>query len=150
MRTLAKIAVLSLLLGASSLACAKGIFQAEGTVSEVRRSGDTLSFRFTGDISFGFATAPDSSPKRRWRDAHWRGVTVTVQLADWTLRYKPDKKTNASDAGKIYEELAEAAKRGSPIGFSIDNPGLTFSNRGQLTRVAGTYFYGAPTVAANR
>src|SRR5258708_29402235 len=84
---------------------AKGIFQAQGRISEVERAGDTLTFRFTGRISFGYATAPDSDPKRRWRDMGWDKADVRVRIGEWTRGYKDPDRDDPPDLDAIQASL---------------------------------------------
>lgn len=123
---------------------AKGIFQAQGRISEVGRAGDTLTFRFTGWISFGYATAPDSDPKRRWRDMGWDKADVRVRIGEWTRRYRDTERDDRPDVDAVQASLVATARSPAKASFSVDNPGLTFSNRGQLVGVTGTYIYAGP------
>jgi hypothetical protein len=139
-----KTALLAILLAACCAAQAKGIFQAQGKIADVRQSNDSITFRFTGWISFGYATAPDDSPKRRWKDMGWDNADVTVQIGNWTQRVKPTEKATQSDAAQILPTLSELAASGRRMQFSIDNPTLSFSSGGQLVGVSGTYIYANP------
>lgn len=142
--TFGKLALCATLLAVSCAADAKSIFQAQGKIAEVRQKGDSITFRFTGWITFGYATAPDDNPKRRWKDLGWDYVDVTVQVGNWTQRTKPSEKATQSDAAQILRALSELASAGSQVQFSIDNPTLSFSNRGDLVSVSGTYVYAKP------
>ena len=128
----------------SHAAGAKGIFQAQGKIADVRQTDGSITFRFTGSISFGYATAPDDNPKRRWKDLHWDYVDLTVQVGNWTQRSKPSERAAQSDAAQILPALSELASAGRQMQFSIDNPTLSFSNRGELIGVSGTYVYANP------
>ncbi len=136
-------AFLVLALAACFGAHAKGIFQAQGRISEVERAGDTLTFRFTGWISFGYASAPDSDPKRRWRDMGWDKADVRVRIGEggWTRRYKDTERDDRPDVDAVQPSLVATARSPEKATFSVDNPGLTFSNRGELVGVTGTYIY---------
>ena len=135
------LAILVLLLATWSDAQAKGIFQAQGKVIEVREDQGAVAFRFVGWISFGYATAPDSHPKRRWKDMGWDAADGWGRIGDWTEPSKPGEKAGRPDPQAAYVTLSGFAKAGQRIQFSIDNPGLFFSNRGQLMRVSGTQVY---------
>lgn len=139
-----KFVFLVIVLAACSAAHAKGIFQAEGKIAELQRDKDAITFRFVGWISFGYATAPDDHPKRRWKDISWDAADIAVRVGDWTQRYKPAEKADRPDAEQIHATLSELVKSGRPIGFSLDNPSLSFSNKGQLVRASGTYIYAGP------
>ena len=141
---LRRLAFSAILLAACCAAQAKGIFQAQGKIADVRQSNDSITFRFTGWISFGYATAPDDSPKRIWKNMRWDKADVTVQVGNWTQRYEPTEKATQSDAAQVLPTLSELAGSGRQMSFSIDNPTLSFSNRGQLVGVSGTYIYAGP------
>lgn len=128
-------------LAAWSAAQAKGIFQAEGKITELQKNGNVITFRFVGQISFGYATAPETHPKRKWRNIGWDAADISVRIGDWTKRYKPSEKDAHPDAEQIYKNLSELAKADRLIQFSLDNPTFSFSNNGQLLRVSGTYIY---------
>ena len=137
----ARLVFVVLVAATACVAQAKGIFQAQGRISEPQRSGDSITFRYVGWISSGYATAPDSDPKRRWRDIGWDKVDVPVTISEWTVRNEPGRKDERPDVDAIYSQLREMAAHGHRIMFSVDNPGLFFSNRGQLVRVSGTRVY---------
>lgn len=120
---------------------AKGIFQAQGRVTHVERAGDSITFRFAGWITSGYASAPDAHPKRRWRDMRWDAVDVAVTLSQWTRPHEPGQRDERPDLEGLHASLSELAARGRPVAFSVDNPGLHFSNKGQLIRVSGTHLY---------
>ena len=136
----ARVALLAFL-AASCAVEAKGIFQAQGRISQVQREGDTITFRFAGWISSGYASAPDESPKRRWHDMGWDAVDVPVTLSGWTRAHETESRDDHPDVDRIFAELTDFAIRGRRVGFSVDNPGFQFSNKGQLKRVSGTYVY---------
>jgi hypothetical protein len=136
-----RLALLGLLLALAGVAAAKGIFQAQGHVSDVRRDGDTITFRFKGQISAGYASAPDNDPRRRWHDIGWSSVDVPVTLRDWTRRGDPGARDEAPALDAVQEDLARAARTQHRIGFSLDNPAFSLTNRGQLAGVAGTFIY---------
>ena len=142
--TFGTLALCAILLAAACAAEAKGIFQAQGKIADVREKDDSITFRFTGWISFGYATAPEDNPKRRWKDLRWDYADVTVQVGNWTQRTKPFEKATQSDAAQILRALSELASAGRQMQFSIDNPTLSFSNRGELVGVSGTYVYASP------
>src|SRR5258708_35660717 len=89
---------------------AKGIFQAQGRISEVERAGDTLTFRFTGRISFGYATAPDSAPNRRWRALGWDKADARGPIGEWTPRYKDTEAHAPAHADALPATLVTAAR----------------------------------------
>jgi hypothetical protein len=136
---LARLAILVFCAAACAHAEAKGVFQAQGRISEVRKNGDTVTFRFAGWITSGYATAPDSSPKRRWQSLRWEAIEVPVTLSDWTRPLDPERRDARPDVDGVHAKLLELA--GTKVVFSVDNPGLQFSNKGQLMRVSGTYVY---------
>ncbi len=136
-----RFAVLVICLAAGSVANAKGIFQAEGKITELQKNGDVITFRFIGTISFGYATAPDRNPKRKWRDIGWDATDISVKIGDWTRPYKSTERDAHPDAQSIYKTLSDLAKTDRSIQFSLDNPTFTFSNTGQLLKVSGTYIY---------
>jgi hypothetical protein len=136
--------LLSLFLAAPLAADAKGIFQAQGQVSEVRRDGDTIIFRFRGWISAGYASAPDDDRRRRWHDMRWDAVDVPVTLREWTRRNAPNERDPAPALDALQSQIEDAAQQGKRVGFSIDNPAFFLTNRGQLARVAGSYVYIGP------
>lgn len=129
------------LAGICVVAQAKGIFQAQGRVTEVQRSGDGITFRFAGWITAGYATAPEKDPKRRWVDIGWNSVDVPVSLGEWTRRDDSRVKDERPDVDATFAELRRLAASGHKVMFSVDNPGLIFTNRGELARVSGTYIY---------
>jgi hypothetical protein len=133
--------VLALVLATWSGVQAKGIFQAQGKVIEVRKEESAVAFRFVGWISSGYATAPDAHPKRRWKDMRWDSTDVWVRVGDWTEPNNPDQKADRPDPGAAYATLTEFMNAGQRVQFSIDNPGFFFSNKGQLMRVSGTQIY---------
>ena len=65
MMTPKKFAVLAIILAVWSAVHAKGIFQAEGKIAELQMNQGAITFKFAGRISFGYATAPDTHPKRQ-------------------------------------------------------------------------------------
>jgi hypothetical protein len=133
--------VLAAVLTVSSVAYPKGIFQAEGKIAQLERRGEAITFRFVGKISFGYATAPDADPRRRWKDIAWDATDVAVHISDWTQPFKPSVRADRPETERIYATLSELMKTGRAIQFSVDNPSLSFSNVGQLTRVSGTFIY---------
>jgi hypothetical protein len=92
----AKLAILIFCALVGANAHAKGIFQAQGKVTQVERAGDSVTFRFAGWISSGYATAPDSNPKRRWQNMRWDAVDVPVTLGDWTQLHEPERKVSGT------------------------------------------------------
>jgi hypothetical protein len=134
-------AFLCLLLALPAMAQAKGIFQAQGQVAEVRRDGDTLTFRFRGWISAGYASAPDEDSRRRWHDIRWDSVDVPITLRDWTVKHESGKADPSPSIDATREQLDAAARSGRKASFSLDNPAFFLTNRGQLAKVAGTYIY---------
>jgi hypothetical protein len=134
---IARLAILVFCAAACAHAQAKGIFQAQGRITQVQKAGDAITFRFSGWISSGYASAPDSDPKRRWRSLRWDTVDVPVTLGDWTRPHEPERKDERPEVDAIQASLSELAGRDRVV-FSLDNPGLHFSNKGQLTRVSGT------------
>jgi len=133
--------VLAAVLTVSPVAYSKGIFQAEGKIAEIERRGDAITFRLVGKISFGYATAPDGDPKRRWKDIAWDAADVAVHIGDWTQPFKPSERADRPETERIYATLSKLLKTGRAIQFSVDNPSLSFSNVGQLMRVSGTFIY---------
>lgn len=142
---LARLAILIFCAAASVDAQAKGIFQAQGKITQVQKDGNAITFRFSGWISSGYATAPDSDPKRRWRDLGWDSADVAVTLGDWTQPLKSESKDERPDIETLYASLRDLADRDRRVVFSLDNPGLHFSNKGQLKRVSGTFIYARDT-----
>jgi hypothetical protein len=142
-RRCAACAALALLPALPQAAHAKGVFQAEGLIRDIEKGSDAIVFRFVGKLSFGYASAPDTHPRRRWRDIAWEFVDVPVQVSHWTRRNKPGERSDEAEAERAYESLARLAAAGRPVRFSLDNPGLSFSNRGQLVGVSGTQIYPA-------
>ncbi|HEX7559548.1 MAG TPA: hypothetical protein VF386_10120, partial [Usitatibacter sp.] len=117
---------------------AKGIFQGKGKITQVQKAGDVITFRFSGWITSGYASAPDSDPKRRWHSLRWDAVDVSVTLGDWTQLHEPERKDERPEVDAVLASLRDLSERGRPVIFSVDNPGLHFSSKGQLTRVSGT------------
>ena len=107
--TLTRLAILILFSATCTIAHAKGIFQAQGRITELQRSGDTITFRFAGWISSGYATAPDTNPKRRWRDIRWDAVDVPVTIVEWTRPNEPGQRDERPDVDAIYANLRELA-----------------------------------------
>jgi hypothetical protein len=128
-------------LAVSPVAYPKGIFQAEGKIAQLERRGDAIMFRFVGTISFGYATAPDADPRRRWKHIAWEAADVAVYIGEWTQPFKPSKRADHPETERIYATLSELMKTGHGIQFSVDNPSLSFSNVGQLMRVSATFIY---------
>jgi len=145
MMTPKKFAVLAIILAVWSVVHAKGIFQAEGKIAELQMNQGAITFKFAGRISFGYATAPDTHPKRQWRDVDWEGTNITVSVGDWTQAYKPTERADYPDTERRYTTLLGLMKTGHSIQFSLDNPSLSFSNSGQLIRVSGTQIYARET-----
>jgi hypothetical protein len=120
---------------------AKGIFQAEGVISDVQRRDNEVTFRFAGTISFGYATAPNANPTRQWKDVNFVVTDIPVQVSGWTSVRNPGVSAEAAEIDRICSKLAELAKSGRRVRFSLDNPMLSFSNVGELVRASGTYVY---------
>jgi hypothetical protein len=137
----ARLAILVFCAAACLDAQAKGIFQAQGRIAQVQRAGNAITFRFSGWITSGYASAPDSNPKRRWHNMGWDAADVSVTLGDWTRPHEPERADERPDVDALYASLRDLAERGRTVVFSLDNPGLHFTNRGQLTRVSGTQIY---------
>jgi hypothetical protein len=135
--TLALLAVLVV----APAAHAKGIFQAEGAISELQRHGDEVTFRFVGKLSFGYATAPDSDPRRQWKDLSFVATDIAVRVDGWTRARSPAVRADDAEVDQIFAKLAELQKTGRAVRFSLDNPNLSFSNVGQLVRASGTFIY---------
>lgn len=135
------VALLAVVLAVSPAAYAKGIFQAEGRISELQRRGDEITFRFVGKISFGYSTAPNTDPRRQWKDIDFEATDISVQVGDWTQPHKPAERADPPVADRIYAKLSDLTKIGRAVRFSVDNPSLSFSNVGQLVRVSGTFIY---------
>jgi hypothetical protein len=142
---IARLAIVVFCAAACAHAQAKGIFQAQGRITQVQRAGDSITFRFSGWISSGYASAPDSDPKRRWRDMRWDSVDISVTLGDWTRPHEPERRDERPDVDAVHASLDDLAGRDRVVVFSVDNPGLHFSNKGQLTRVSGTHIYARDT-----
>jgi hypothetical protein len=68
---------------------AKGIFYAKGKILQVERTGDSVTFKFAGKISFAFATAPETDPTRKLNPISWDAANVPVRIDDWTEPVKP-------------------------------------------------------------
>ena len=137
----ARLAIIVFCAAAFVPAQAKGIFQAQGRITQVQKAGDSITFRFSGWISSGYASAPDSDPKRRWHDIRWDAVDVPVTRGDWTQLHEPERKDERPNVDVLFASLRGLAERGRLVVFSLDNPGLHFSNTGQLKRVSGTYIH---------
>ena len=141
MNVVARGALILLLLYLPGFAAAKGVFQAQGQVVEAHREGDTITFRFRGWITAGYASAPDDDRRRRWHDIRWDFVDVPITLGDWTRPHEPAKADPSPRLDAIREQLEGPARSGRKVSFSLDNPAFFLTNRGQLARVAGTYIY---------
>jgi hypothetical protein len=135
---LGRLAILIFCAAVCATVHAKGIFQAKGKITQVQKTGDAITFRFSGWITSGYASAPDSDPKRRWHSLRWDTADVAVTLGDWTQLHEPERKDERPDVDALYASLRVLSERGRVVLFSVDNPGLHFSNEGQLTRVSGT------------
>jgi hypothetical protein len=122
-------------------AYAKGIFQAQGFLSEVRVEGQVLTFRYAGSVSFAYATAPAGRPQARMKPIKLEEVDVPVEIHNWSEPYRPDQRAVAPNVAGVQQALANLAEAKRKIGMSIDNPVLAFSNTGQLTRISGSYVY---------
>ncbi|HEX7607524.1 MAG TPA: hypothetical protein VF348_12480, partial [Usitatibacter sp.] len=57
---------------------------------------------------------------------------------DWTQLHEPERKDERPEVDAVLASLRDLSERGRLVIFSVDNPGLHFSNKGQLTRVSGT------------
>ena len=125
----------------SSLAHAKGPFQAAGKVTEIRRQGDLITFRFSGGIDFGFASTRTPEDAREWKDVHIDVTNLLVQVKDWTEPYKPEQRATSDNVARVQQKLTELASPGGKVRLSIDNPSLQFSNTGTLVMVSGTFVY---------
>lgn len=136
-----KIVALAMAVAVAPVAYPKGNFQARGTISNVERHGVEINFRFAGTMSVGYATAPRSDPKRKWSNIALDAADVTVHISDWTQAHHPSEKAAQPETERIFALLTELMKSGSVVQLSVDNPSLSFSNVGELTRVSGTFVY---------
>ena len=128
----------------SSIAQAQGPFQATGQVTEVGREGDTITFRFSGRIDFGFASTSARDASREWKDVHFDVSNLRVQVKDWSEPYRPGQRAASDEVARAHQKLLDVAALGEAVGISIDNPSLTFSNTGELVLVSGTFVYAVP------
>src|SRR4030095_17001655 len=97
-------AFLGLLAFARAVASAKGIFQAQGLITDPARVGDTITFRFAGRITSGYATAPDSARRRRWVTLELKPVDVPVAISEWTVRHDPGRRDERPDIDAVLAE----------------------------------------------
>jgi hypothetical protein len=124
-----------------STAFAKGNFQAQGVVSEVRKNDTEVSFRYVGSLSLGYATTTASNPKRQWKIIEVDDANVLVRINHWTEKHEPSKRARVPDTDAVFQKLSALATPMQKVRLSIDNPSLTFSNLGELTAIDGTYAY---------
>lgn len=136
-----KVLAAMLALGLAPVTYAKGNFQAQGTISDVQRHGVEITFRFSGSVSLGYATAPQGDAARTWEQVALRATGIEIHIGDWTQVHRPSEKASQPDTERIYSRLSELMKAGSIVQLSVDNPSLSFSNIGELTGVSGTFVY---------
>jgi quercetin dioxygenase-like cupin family protein len=114
---------------ASPLVNAKGLFQASGRISELRKSDTEITFRFVGNVSFP-RFRPPAEP-----------IDVPIRVGDWTRPHAMEERDAAPEIERLYAKLTELMKHEEGVRISLDNPAFFFSNAGKLTRISGTYIY---------
>lgn len=140
-RVLTTIALISLAIGT---AFAKGDFYAEGTVSDVRFSGDQLTFRFVGSVSFAYASAPLNDPKREWRSIKLDTVSVLVRIANWTDKNDASITDKSPQTKLVFEKLTALAT-GQKVLLAVANPNFAFAPDGLLREIEGTHVNAVPS-----
>jgi hypothetical protein len=120
----------------STTAAAKGNFQAEGKLSEVRTNGEEVTFRFVGGLSLTYSFTATTQNLISLESAD-----VVVHIRNWTQEHNPSVAAGRPDTERVFATLSTLAETGRTVKVSIDNPSLTFSNLGQLTELSGTYVY---------
>lgn len=132
----AKFTFLILMLLASPLVLAKGLFQANGQISEVRKKGDEITFRFVGRVSFPYLKLPPGP------------TDVLISVGDWTRKYASEERDEAPQIESVYSTLSAFVNSEEGVRISLDNPAFSFANSGQLARISGTYVYAVPGFTA--
>ena len=125
----------------SVTASAKGNFQAEGVFSEVHKDGQALVFTFTGSISLAYATAPPDHEKRQWNTISFHDISVVIRITPGVSTASQPFEGHVFDLERGYKNVSSLAANGSKSLMAIDRPILSFSNRGDLEEIAGTYVY---------
>jgi hypothetical protein len=120
----------------STTVAAKGNFQAEGKLFEVRKSGEEVTFRFVGGLSLTYLSTATTQNLITLESAD-----VVVHIRNWTQEHNPSVAAGRPDTERVFTALARLAETGRAVKLSIDNPSLTFSNVGRLTELSGTYVY---------
>ena len=136
-----KVLVAMLALGLTPVTYAKGNFQAQGTIADVQKQGIDITFKFSGSLSLGYATAPQGDAARKMEQVALRVTGIEIHIGDWTQAHRPSEKASKPDVERIYSRLSDLMKAGSIVQLSVDNPSLSFSNTGELTGVSGTFVY---------
>ncbi len=136
---LASASVVALLCCAT--ASAKGNFQAEGIFSNVHKDGQALVFTFTGSISLAYATAPLDHEKRQWNTIKFHDISIVIRITPGVSTESNPFDGHVFDLESGYKNVSALAASGSKSLMAIDRPVLSFSNRGNLEEIAGTYVY---------
>jgi len=142
---LCKILTTLLLVVVVSTAHAKGPFSAEGLIGELGIDSDTVSFRILGAARLKHTNALPEDARRASREIQWFSVDVIVRI-----RFPGSSGKGKQEAATAHQQLRKLLDddKADAIGISIDDPSLTFSSDGDLTKVTGTGFQ-AHTVHKN-
>lgn len=136
--TLAACAAFSLL---ATLVDAKGLFQAEGRISSVKRNGEEISLVFDGNIGFAYVPVTTEGASSPTKPMEFSVSGLPIVLRDWTEAHKSTVRASSPNLDALHAKLAGLATPGRVIRVSIDNPGFSFSNTGRLVKITGTYIY---------
>src|SRR5262245_30533743 len=98
--------VCTAMLALSLAAYAKGNFQARGTLSDVQVSHGEIWFKFTGEVSVGYETAPEGHPIRKWQQMELRVIDLPMFIANWTEAYNSEKKSPHPPLDKLFATLS--------------------------------------------
>src|SRR5438132_14198725 len=100
-------------------ALAKGGMALQGTISDVKVEGESLSFLFTGRINLEFATAPRAQKQQM---VEWQVEKVPVRACKWTNPYDGQKLHLAVTFSNAVLRARLRAKDGKQTGIGIYQP----------------------------
>jgi hypothetical protein len=121
------LAAILLVFALSTAAHAQSTFVAQGLVGELGRKGETITFRLIGLARLKYWNAlPEDRTVRREK------MKMDLRSIDIVVRIPFSEKMYASLRELLDDETTHA------ILIVVDDPSLTFSNEGELTRVSGT------------
>jgi hypothetical protein len=130
---------LLLLVLAASTAHARGPFAAEGTIGDLGISGDSITFRMLGAARLKHMNALPEDARRKSQQTLWFSVDIIARIR-FAGATQGAKRSGDPEAANAYDQLRKLLddEEADAIRIAIDDPSLTFSNDGELTRVNGT------------